>query len=198
MEAAEEQLVARLKQRDRKAFDDMYQQFAPRLLRRLHRLTGSAQDAEDCLQQVFAEAMESMESFRGEGSLGAWLNRIATNIAMNLYRKRSRFRSFTERLWEVVPLNSSPSEALPDTLFLKEESRVWVRMLLERVSPQKRMALTLCDLEGWTQEDAAHHLGVPLGTLVSRLYHGRREFRRNLERECVRQGLSIEDILHES
>lgn len=195
--AAEHEFVARLRAREKKSFDELYSMYAPSLLRRLYRLTGNPIDAEDCLQQVFTEVLESIHQYRGEGVLGAWINRIATNVAIGMFRKKSRWQSLKERIWSEPQSITNESYALPERLFLKKESQDMVHTLLEKLSPNKRMAILLCDIEGWTQEEAAKHLQIPLGTLVSRVYHGRKELRSFLERESQRQGLSIEDILYE-
>lgn len=195
--AEEAELVSQLKARNARAFDRLYREYAPGLLRRLHRMTGSPADAEECLQQVFAEVIESIETYRGEGVLGAWLNRIATNVAMNLFRKKSRWKGAMENLWEHVQSNPPESPSIPESVFLHKEHKSWIRDLVDELPPKKRIALVLCDLEGWPQEDAAEHLDLPLGTLVSRLYHGRLELRRKLERESLRQGISLEELLLE-
>lgn len=193
----EEQLVARLKAREPRAFDELYELHATSILRRLYRMIGNPVDAEDCLQQVFIEAMESLDSYRGEGVLAAWLHRIATYVAMNFFRRRSRWSSTMEKLQQFVTSNLAETIPLPPDLFEQMESRVWIRKLLDELPPLKKMAVVLCDLEGWTQEEAALHLNIPLGTLVSRLYHGRKELRRSIEHASLKAGLSIEDILHE-
>lgn len=195
--ASEAQLVAMLKAGDVEAFNTLYHEYASGLLRRLHRMTGNSSEAEECLQQVFAEVLVSIESYRGDGALGAWLNRIATNVTMNLFRKKSRWRASMENLWEHVQSSPPESPPIPESLLMHFEHRSWIRELVDDLSPKKRMALILCDLEGWSQEDAASHLGLPIGTLVSRLYHGRLELRRKLERESLRQGISVEELLHD-
>ncbi len=194
---SEAQLVALLKARNASAFDVLYREYAPGLLRRLHRMTGSPTDAEECLQQVFAEVIESIDSYRGDGVLGAWLNRIATHVTMNLFRKKSRWKGAMESLWEHVQAVPPESASIPETVFLHHEHKAWVRSLIDELPPKKRIALIMCDLEGWSQEDAAAQLDVPVGTLVSRLYHGRLDLRRKLERESLRQGISLEELLHE-
>ncbi len=193
----EQQLVTKLRANEKDSFDELYNRYAPGLLRRLYRMTGSSCDAEDCLQQVFTEVLGSIKQYRGEGCLGAWINRIATNVAMNLFRKRNRWQSLQERLWGDFQSAGPESPPLQEALFVKRESRDMLHELLQKLTPYKRIAIVLCDLEGWTQEDAAKHLEVPLGTLVSRIYHGRRDLRLLLERESQKQGLSIEDILYE-
>lgn len=88
------------------------------------------------------------------------------------------------------------SPALPEQLFLQEETRTLVHDMLEKLSPQKRMAILLCDLEGLALEEAAAQMNVPLGTVGSRLYHARRELQKRIQSELNRRNLTLEDLSH--
>jgi len=184
-------LVQAVLARDPAACQRLYDTYAPQLLRRLYRLTSNEQDAEDGLQYVMMEAFRTLERYRGDGPLGAWLNRIATNTAMDVLRKRQRWRAFVERL---SPERETDDVGRPpDSLFAREETRALVWKMVQRLPPHKRMAVMLCDLEGMTSEAAADELGVPHGTLISRLYSGRRELKRLFDNESQRSGISSGD-----
>lgn len=188
-------LVVRIQRGDERAFRELYRTYSPMLLRRLMRWVGDTQQAEDCLQQVFLEALRSIEHFRGEGKLGSWLNRIATHVVMDMFRQKQRMKALMERVLpqqEAGMLDQPP--ALPEQLFLREETRLWVRELLEKLSPQKRMVVLLCDLEGMSLEGASQQMGVPTGTVGSRLYHARRELQKRVESELQKRGLGWEDL----
>lgn len=193
------QLATRILAGERSAFAQLYDACAPALLRRLTRMTGSVDHAEDCLQQVFTEALRALPNYRGQGRLEAWLERIATHTAMGWYRKKYRWRSLVEQVVEqVTPERIEPEQApLPEQLFMHEEMKTVVWQLLDRLSPRKRMALTLCDLEGHTIEEAAAQLDIPVGTAASRLFHARQEFRKIALAELRRQGLDVGDLFHD-
>lgn len=150
--------------------------------------------AEDCLQQVFLEAMRSIDKFEGKGSLQSWLNSIATYTVMARYRKKQRLQSLLEKVRQEPIGPASESERLPEELLWKEELRELIWKLMERLSPSKRMALTLCDLEGESIEEASRQMDIPPGTVASRLYHARRELKKMAMHEFQRQGLSISDL----
>lgn len=191
-------LVERIVRGDERAFREMYRAYAPGLLRRLMQWLGNAQQAEDCLQQVFLEALRSFQRYRGEGKLSSWLHRIATNVVMDLFRKNKRIKSLMERV--APPADANPAESsppIPETLFLREEVRELVHDVLNKLSAQKRMAILLCDMEGLPLEQAASQMGIPPGTVGSRLYHGRREFQKKAELECRRRGLALHDLMIE-
>ncbi len=188
-------LVEKIVGGDERAFRDMYRAYAPSILRRLVQWLGDMQQAEDCLQQVFLEALRSMEHYRGEGKLISWLHRIATHVVMDLFRQKKRWKALIERVTpaqEVIAMEKSP--AVPETLFFREELKEMVHEVLGKLSAQKRMAILLCDMEGLALEEAASQMGVPLGTVGSRLYHARREFQKKALAECKRRGLAVEDL----
>ena len=150
--------------------------------------------AEDCLQQVFLEAMRSIQNYQGSGSLKSWLHSIATFVVMARYKKQQRWKSLLDKVrLEPAALNVV-TEPLPEELLWREEKRALLWGLLEKLSPNKRMALTLCDLEGESIEEAARQMKVPPGTVASRLYHARREVKKMATRELQKQGLSIRDL----
>ena len=187
-------LVAKILNGDEKAFTELYREYSPGILRRLYRMTGDSEYAEDCLQQVFTEALRSFENYRGEGSLQGWLNRIATHLTLDHFRRKQRLRSFLE---DFAPAKQhSEQEPLPEELFLKEELRQLIRSLLEKLGARKRMAILLCDLEGMGVEEAAEQMDIPVGTVASRLHHGRRDLRKLVIAELRKRGLSVEDWLH--
>lgn len=189
-------LALRIQQGDERAFQEMYRTYAPLILRRLSRWIGDTQNAEDCLQQVFLEALRSIEKYRGEGKLSGWLNRIATHVVMDMFRQKKRVKNLMERVMpEQRVAISEEDPGIPEALFLREEVRELVHEILNKLSAQKRMAILLCDLEGLPLEEAATQMGVPLGTVGSRLYHGRREFQKRAQDEFRRRGLSIQDLM---
>jgi len=192
-------LATRILAGERSAFAQLYDTCAPALLRRLTRMTGSIDHAEDCLQQVFAEALRALPQYRGKGRLEAWIERIATHTAMGWYRKKYRWRSFVEQVVEqITPESTLPQpDPLPEQLFLHEEMKAVVWQLLDRLSPRKRMALVLCDLEGRTIEEAAEQMDIPVGTAASRLFHARQDFRKIALAELRRQGLDLGDWIHD-
>lgn len=189
------QLVQRILQKDEAAFEALYETYAPALLRRLHRMLGDEEQAEECLQQVFVEALHSFKNYRAEGALGAWLNRIATHTVMGLFRRHHRTRAFWEKFRVHESINPPPPK-LPEGLLLQEELRTLVQEMLKKIGPRKRLAVILCDIEGHSLEEAAKEMDIPMGTVASRLYHGRRELKKLIAQELKKRGLSIRDFTH--
>ncbi len=193
----DEELARRLITRDRQAFDTFYQRYAPVLLRRLYRMTGDRQQAQEFLQEVMIEVIESLQNYRGTGALGAWINRIATFIMIDHFRQKQRHAGFWER-WsnQLASLHERPTP-LPQQVMESDEMRELVRAQLEYLSPRKRMAILLCDLEGLSLEEASEQMAIPAGTVSSRLHHGRRELKQRIKNELKRRGLAVEDALRQ-
>lgn len=193
--AKDKELVDKILRGDERAFREMYRTYAPSLLGRLVQWIGDLQEAEDCLQQVFLETSRSLDKFRGEGRLQSWLHRIATYVVINLFRKKKRMKALIEKVTPVFEVNLKESPALPESLFVREEFREVVHKALKNLSPHKHMAILLCDLEGLSLEEAAEQMKIPLGTVGSRLYHGRRELKLKIAEECQRQNFSIDELM---
>ncbi|MCB9639506.1 MAG: sigma-70 family RNA polymerase sigma factor [Myxococcales bacterium] len=192
----DEELVSRLLAKDEEAFNIFYDRYAPGLVRRLYRLTGDMVKAKDALQQTMLEVLSSLPSYKGKGALGAWVNRIATFVVIDRFRQEGRQKGFLDR-WAIhlTSLQERPSP-LPHEMLEDESIRTLVREQLEFLSARKRVAVLLCDLEGLSLEEASEQMGVPIGTVSSRLHHGRRELRQRIKNELKRRGLSVEDLLH--
>lgn len=195
--AIDRALVERIRQGDRKAFQEIYKQYAPSLLERIVRLVGGNMErAEDCLQQVFAQALQSIHSYKGKNVLHAWLNRLTTFVVMDSFRAQQGQQGFlTKFKWALEP-RTRHQEAIPETIFAKAEIKELVHQSLDKLSAKKRMVVMLCDLEGYSVEEAAAELDIAQGTVASRLHHARKELRTHIMDACRKQQLSVEDWFH--
>ncbi|MCB9639005.1 MAG: RNA polymerase sigma factor [Myxococcales bacterium] len=190
-------LAQRVLAGDQKAFREMYRTYSPYFYRRFLRWTNDEEIARDSLQQFFLQCLQHLEKYQGNGVLHAWLNRIATNMMTDRFRRQQTWRSFLERFWPTSQDEPSQAKAIHEQLFLREELRQIVHEVLGRLGADKRMVVLLCDLEGMKIEEAAEELAISVGTVASRLHRGRQELRERLARECKRLGLSIEEFLHD-
>jgi len=152
------------------------------------RMTRNAQDAEDLVQETFLRAYRSYHQFSPGTNLKAWLFRILKNAFINEYRKKRAApveedfagieESFESRLDRdrVVSIPNPEEEAIARSL---DEG---VQRALAALPPDYRMAIVLADLEGFSYKEIAEILEVPIGTVMSRLYRGRKQ----LEEELLR------------
>lgn len=179
MQRSDREIVEALKAGEPGALDLFYRTYAEQVLSWAIRLGGPYVDAEDIAQDVFTVALRKISSFRGEARVSTWLYAITRNLISNARRKAMI------RRW--VGLDTVPE--LPSTNYLPEEEVIQLRrrrkvqLALERLSAKPREVLVLMDLEGRTAPEVSDMLGVPTGTVYSRLHYARKTFAKALERE---------------
>ncbi len=171
------ELLAALRAGEPWAVEQLYREHAARVLGWCIRLGGPSLDAEDLAQQVFETAIKTAPRFRGGSALSTWLFGITRNTIRNA-RRRAALRRFVGL--EAVP---EPRDRGPDTegLAVQRERRRAVQAALEDLKTAQREVLVLADLEGRTAPEVAAMLGIPAGTVYSRLHHARRAFAAALE-----------------
>lgn len=182
-------LKAALKDGDPEAVDQLYRTHAARVLGWVIRLGGPRLDAEDVAQEVFIVALKTARRYRGDASVSTWLFGITRNVVANA-RRRAAIRSFMGLPDVPEPADRSPrsDEALAS---LRQRRRV--QQALESLKTRQREVLVLVDLEGRTAPEAAALLGVPTGTVHSRLHHARRAFATLATRRGLRAELESSD-----
>ncbi len=156
-----------------------------------YRFTGSPTDAEDCTQEVFLKMYRVIGSFDPtRGAFSTWLTTLTRNLLVDLYR-RGRNDRVTDSLDEPMGgEDDAPSKAdrLQGTGRSQEqhvaglELRAHIQHALQQVSPELREAVILRDIEDMDYKDIAEVLGVPTGTVKSRISRGRAELARLLKR----------------
>ncbi len=134
-----------------------------------YRLTGNHDDAQDLVQEVLLRVRRGLETYR-PGSLEGWLSRITTNTFLDETRRRRRrpVDLLPEEPDRVVPPSPAAdvamaAEALPDD----------VQDALRRLPPEYRAAVVLSDVVGLSYQEIGDSLGVPVGTVRSRIHRGR-------------------------
>jgi RNA polymerase sigma-70 factor, ECF subfamily len=158
--------------------------YQERLYPTILRLIGSAEDAEDILQDTFVRAFEKLDQFQGDSSFYTWIYRIAVNLALSGYRRR-RVRSPHQLKWErqSISCEDSPDEspeADPTLPLERAERERIVEDALNKLGPEHRAVVVLKDFDGHRYEEISAILNVPVGTVRSRLHRARCELRDRL------------------
>ncbi|RLE36134.1 MAG: RNA polymerase subunit sigma-24 [Acidobacteria bacterium] len=160
--------------------------FKDQLYKSALRMTRSAEDAEDLIQETFLKAYKYYGRFAEGTNLKAWLFKIMKNTFINTYRKRKLqpskvdFDDVREGLEETLMERGSVVNANPEEGFLFDEVDHEVRDTLVSLPYDYKMVVLLADLEGFAYKEIAEILEVPVGTVMSRLYRGRRMMERAL------------------
>jgi RNA polymerase sigma-70 factor (ECF subfamily) len=163
----DEDLVRRCREGDRSAFGVLMERHERRIYNLALRMTGREEDARDATQDAFLTALRKISSFRGEAAFTTWLHRVAVNACYDLLRKRAR-SPLLDQLPEHEP-EPPPSADHADGTDLAVDVQ---RALLE-VPEDFRAAMILHDVQDLPYEEVATILGVPVGTVKSRLHRGR-------------------------
>ena len=152
------------------------------------RMTRNAQDAEDLVQETFLRAYRSHHQFTPGTNFKAWLFRILKNAFINEYRKRRAapveedFADIEESFESRLDRDRAPTIRNPEEEALARSLDEGVQRALAGLPEDYRMAIVLADLEGFSYKEIAGILEVPIGTVMSRLYRGRKQ----LEEELLR------------
>ncbi|WP_344878389.1 sigma-70 family RNA polymerase sigma factor [Zhihengliuella alba] len=170
-------------------------QYVDQLYSAALRMARNPSDAEDLVQEAYAKAYSAFHQYKPGTNLKAWLYRILTNTYINLYRKRQREpqRSSTDTVeeWQMAQaaehtstgLRSAEAEALdhlPDSA---------VKDALAAIPEEFRLAVYFTDVEGYAYKEVAEILGVPIGTVMSRLHRGRKQLRELLADYAAERGV---------
>ncbi|MGH9346234.1 MAG: RNA polymerase sigma factor [Vicinamibacterales bacterium] len=179
MRRADLELAKRCRSGDADAFEELYRLHAGRLYSLACRMAGSAQEAEDLLQEVFLHAYRKLESFRGDSSLGTWLYRLGMNQCLDYLRgRRARMNQATDSLDEDGAAEpSSPMPATPIAV-----NRLDLERAIGKLPEGCRAAFLLHDVEGFEHHEVARILGVSEGTSKSQVHKARMKLRAMLTR----------------
>jgi RNA polymerase sigma-70 factor (ECF subfamily) len=163
---------------ERAALDRLLAEARPRLYGLALRVLGDPDEAEDAVQDALVKVWRNLGRFEGRSSFSTWLHRIAVNAALD--RRRRRPAAPAAELDERRDYGERGSSETPERLYAREEAGVYVRRALGRLSPAHGEALRLCDLEGESYATIATTTRCPIGTVMSRIYHARRNLVREL------------------
>ena len=164
---------------ERTACERLLDEFGPRVHRLAGRFAPSEGDAEDLTQESFVALFASAGSFRGEARLATWVYRIALNHALR-HRERAARRA-SDSSSEAGVEEEADREADPARHAARRELGAHVRGALGELSDGHRDVVVLHELHGMTYNECARLLGIPAGTVKSRLFHAFRHLRRHLE-----------------
>ena len=177
-EDREERLwVSRAKAGEEAAYRWLLARYRARAVRLAAHVLRRDGEAEDVAQEAFLKAFRRLPSFSGEGRFSAWLFRIVVRTCLD--RQRS---AHWEREAPEEAAATSPSSAA-DT-----DTRLLVSALLDRLAPPMRAALVLREMEGLDYDEIAQTLGIPVGTVRSRLHSARAQFRQMWEAANAEEG----------
>ncbi len=178
---SETELLERSRAGDTQAFDRLVQEHYVLAYNTAYRLLGTVDQAEDATLESFTRAYRSLDRFRGEASFSTWLYRIVTNVCLDQLRGAAQAPdSLEEGGPEDRPREVPDESANPAEVALQRRRQQTVHQALQQLSSPHRIVLVLYDLNGFSYEEVGRVLGVPVGTVKSRLNRARHALKQEL------------------
>jgi len=163
-------IIIRCQRGDRDAQQQLYEFYHRKVHQRMVRMVGGEQ-ADDLTQRVFLQVFRTIGQFAGDARLETWIYRVATNEALQ-HLRRSRRHATGPLDWEPVDVNSDPRQRL--------EQRDLLQHSMQRLEPELRCIFLLREVEELSYREIAKTLGIPEGTVGSRLNRARSDLKRHL------------------
>ena len=181
------------KRGDERAFGMLFKRYQSKIFAVALRYTRIPEDAEDIVQQTFQKAFIHLHAFEGKSSFSTWLTRIAINEALMLLRR--------DRALREVPIDDSredetaahgleiPDSGLdPEATYLQREGVEVLSAAIQELRPRMRTAIELRELAEFSTRETARRMGLSVGAVKARIFHGRRKLRKRLRRVGIAPG----------
>lgn len=178
MQYTDEQLMLRLKEGDKKAFTALVERYRDRIVSYAYRMVGNAELAQDVAQEAFVRVYKSAGTFRDDGRFSPWLYKIASNVSLSERSKRAK---------EALNVDYDSLEDTRDSGVVVED-QVLAKLTGEQLSTgiakltaQHKTVLVMHVYQGLTYVEIGEALGIPTGTVKSRLFYAIRKLRDVIE-----------------
>jgi RNA polymerase sigma-70 factor (ECF subfamily) len=181
----DQRLIDACRSGETEAFGVLVNRYQDRLYPTVFRLTGCAEDALDLLQEAFLRAYEKLDRFHGESSFYTWVYRIAVNLALSDRRRR---RHEPGAFLREEPAGDRAGDD-PSAPLERAERDERIQEALDALAPDHRAVVVMKEFDGLRYEEIGAVLGVPVGTVRSRLHRARCELRERL-RSLVEEDLA--------
>jgi RNA polymerase sigma-70 factor (ECF subfamily) len=178
------EVLRRAQAGEQQAFGQLMRAHYEPVFRLVHAIIRNEQDSRDVCQEVWLTIWKQLPSFRGDAKFSTWVHPIAVRRAIDHLRKRrrwyDRFLPFSSGDDTVasVPEPAANDDARADLEQGERSARL--HQALETLPPKLRAVLALREIQGLSYDEIARTIGVPTGTVMSRLYHARRQLARKL------------------
>lgn len=192
MLSGDQKLVERCLQGDDAAWEAIVKMYAKRIYNLSYRYTGRMDEAEDLTQDILVRVYQNLNSFRADaGSFQSWILKVGRNLIIDHYRQTRRFQPVAGS--EEMEGMKIEDDKIPNPHRIVEQNEA-SRFLgdgLRSLAPELKEAIILRDLEGMAYQEIADLLGIPEGTVKSRINRGRLELTRLLSKRRAQMGMQI-------
>lgn len=191
---SDEDLMARVAEDEERAFSELVRRYQGRVTNLICRVLNDRESADDLAQEVFVRVFVHRRNYRRGARLSTWVFTIAVNLAKNEIRRRVRRRNWfsldalQEALKDSTLIFADKTEGR-DRSLEREEVQEAVAKAIESVPDKYRLALVLRDIEGLAYEEIAVVLGVPGGTVRSRINRARGILKKKMQPYVRAEGM---------
>lgn len=161
----QKQLLVKLRQNDEHAFNILYKAYSKPLYLRMLRMTKSAEDTDELLQELFIKLWDNRKSIDAEKSFQSYLYTIAHHLVSNYFRKIASDRNLIKSLLS----NAVDHYLNAQELMENKEASALLKQAVDQLTPQRKQVFQLCKLEGKSYEEAAAIMGISIATVNSHM-----------------------------
>lgn len=153
--------------------EELYMRFSPKMYALCLRYSGSAEDAQDVLQEGFIKVFGNLDKYRGDGSFEGWIRRIFVNTAIEYFRRKLKVSTVSE-----IDENAMEDKEWNGFEALAEKDII---NMLQEISPGYRQVFNMYVIEGYSHKEIADMLGITEGTSKSQLARAKTSLKRIIE-----------------
>ena len=169
-------LVSSCLRGDRQSQRVLFKKYREKIYNIIFHSLGPNFELDDIFQEVYIKIFKSLKNFKGISSLDTWIYRITAKVCIDQLRKKYRKRKIeTVNNYDSIDKLSNPTDSNPDKENEQKELKEQIYIGLNKLSVEKRIVITMFEMEGFQLQDMSEILGKPIGTIKSRLFHGRKE-----------------------
>ncbi len=179
----ENDFIKKCKKGNREAFNRLFEIYQSQVVNIAYSMLSDREDAYDAAQEVFVRVYKNIGSFKEESSFNTWLYRIITNVCSDILRKRqktSKVISISNMMGEDNDIDIPDDSPTPEENIELTERQRAVKDAISQLREEYRVVITMCDIEGMSYDDIAEMLGIPKGTVKSRINRARSSLKKIL------------------
>ena len=177
-----DQLIERCLAGDQQAWETIVQQNRRRVFNVAYKFVGKHDEAEDLTQDIFLKLFKSLDTFDRRANFQTWLISVSRNLCIDHYRRVRKERETVDRDVDAADLAPASGDVGPYVLLERSDRRELLRQALDGLAPTLRSAVMLRDIHELSYQEIADRLGVPEGTVKSRINRGRLELARQIRK----------------
>jgi RNA polymerase sigma-70 factor, ECF subfamily len=177
-----DQLIERCLQGDQLAWEAIVRQYWRKVFNVAYKFVGKHDEAEDLAQDIFLKLFKSLDTFDRRANFQTWLISVSRNLCIDHYRSIRKERETIDRDVDAGELSPTSHETGPYAALEHADRRALLRRALEELPPTLRSAVVLRDIQELSYQEIAGQLGLPEGTVKSRINRGRLELARQIAR----------------